>query len=191
MITGLSKLIEPVRQAEHVTRMRKLIGLAVVFLAKETEIVDHSIAEMDNVNATLEIGGFVFVFFLYFGLFVFQENGGGKVIKREISYDQSDKDDFDTILAEERVVISHLNKVKAISDYPKSYQYICKTMTTILLAISIMGIAFAGFAVRLFFIKDSSVHGGCAGKNPLLAKEGVACGVCGQIPATEGCGEEN
>lgn len=63
-------------------------------------------------------------------------------------------------------------------------------MTTIILAIAIMGIAFAGFAVRLFFIKDSNVRGGCAGKNPLLAQEGVACGVCGQVPLTEGCGKE-
>jgi hypothetical protein len=64
-------------------------------------------------------------------------------------------------------------------------------MTTILLAICIMGIAFAGFAIRLFFIKDAKVRGGCAGKNPLLMKEGVACGVCGQVPAKEGCGEED
>jgi len=64
-------------------------------------------------------------------------------------------------------------------------------MTTIILAITIMGIAFAGFAVRLFFIKDSDVRGGCAGKNPLLDEEGVTCGVCGRVPLAEGCGEED
>lgn len=53
-----------------------------------------------------------------------------------------------------------------------------------------MGIAFAGFAVRLFFIKDSDVRGGCAGKNPLLNEEGVTCGVCGRVPLAEGCGED-
>ena len=63
-------------------------------------------------------------------------------------------------------------------------------MTTIILAVAIMGIAFAGFAVRLFFIKDADVRGGCAGKNPLLNEEGVACGVCGRVPAAEGCGED-
>lgn len=64
-------------------------------------------------------------------------------------------------------------------------------MTTIILAIAIMGIAFAGFAVRLFFIKDSAVRGGCAGKNPLLSVEGVTCTVCGREPAAEGCAEED
>lgn len=63
-------------------------------------------------------------------------------------------------------------------------------MTTILLAISIMGLAFAGFAVRLFFIKDADVRSGCAGRNPLLNEEGVTCTVCGRIPVEEGCGED-
>ncbi|MBI1222702.1 MAG: membrane or secreted protein [Bacteroidetes bacterium] len=63
-------------------------------------------------------------------------------------------------------------------------------MTTIILAVAIMGIAFAGFAVRLFFIKDADVRGGCAGKNPLLNEEGVTCTVCGRTPTTEGCGED-
>lgn len=63
-------------------------------------------------------------------------------------------------------------------------------MQTVLLAVGIMGIAFAGFAIRLFFFKDADVRGGCAGKNPLLNQEGIACGVCGRIPSKEGCGED-
>ncbi len=63
-------------------------------------------------------------------------------------------------------------------------------MTTIIVAVSLLGIAFAGFAIRLFFIRDADVRGGCAGKNPLLNDEGVTCSVCGRVPATEGCGEE-
>ena len=63
-------------------------------------------------------------------------------------------------------------------------------MTTIIVAVSLLGIAFAGFAIRLFFIRDADVRGGCAGKNPLLNDEGVTCSVCGRVPAKEGCGEE-
>lgn len=63
-------------------------------------------------------------------------------------------------------------------------------MQTIILTVGLLGIGFALFAIRLFFVKDSDVRGGCAGKNPLLADEGVTCTVCGRVPAQEGCAEE-
>lgn len=63
-------------------------------------------------------------------------------------------------------------------------------MQTIIITILVLGIAMAGFAVRLFFVKDAEVRGGCAGKNPLLRQDGVACGVCGQVPSVEGCGDQ-
>ena len=53
-------------------------------------------------------------------------------------------------------------------------------MTTILLSLAILGIGFALFAVRLFFVKDADVRGGCASKNPLLLKDGIICTACGQ-----------
>lgn len=45
-------------------------------------------------------------------------------------------------------------------------------------------------AVRVIFIKGAEARGGCAGKNPLLAEEGVACGLCG-AKADEVCKKED
>lgn len=61
--------------------------------------------------------------------------------------------------------------------------------TTLLFILGFTAIAFLGMAVRLFFIKDAEVRGGCASKNPLLAEEGVRCGMCG-APVGEACQKE-
>ncbi|HYG17047.1 MAG TPA: hypothetical protein VEC12_14915 [Bacteroidia bacterium] len=63
-------------------------------------------------------------------------------------------------------------------------------MATIILTLSILGIGFALFAVRLFFVKDAEVRGGCASKNPMLLKDGITCTVCGQN-VTETCERAN
>lgn len=55
--------------------------------------------------------------------------------------------------------------------------------------ISIFLIAMLGMAIRLVFIKGAEARGGCAGKNPLLAEEGVACAMCGAKP-DEACKED-
>lgn len=57
------------------------------------------------------------------------------------------------------------------------------------LIISIFLIAVLGMAVRVIFIKGAEARGGCAGKNPLLADEGVACSMCGAKP-DEACKED-
>ena len=44
-------------------------------------------------------------------------------------------------------------------------------------------------AVRLFLVKNGEVRGGCAGKNPMMQEEGVACTMCGAMP-TEECKSE-
>lgn len=62
-------------------------------------------------------------------------------------------------------------------------------MKSFLLIIGFLALAFLGMAVRLLFIKDSEVRGGCASKNPLLAEDGVKCGMCG-APAGEACQKE-
>jgi hypothetical protein len=62
-------------------------------------------------------------------------------------------------------------------------------MVTVLLAIGILGIGILGMAVRLLFIKNAEVRGGCASKNPMLAEQGVVCGVCG-AKVGEPCGDE-
>ncbi len=44
-------------------------------------------------------------------------------------------------------------------------------------------------SVRLFLVKNGEVRGGCAGKNPMMQEEGVACTMCGAMP-TEECKSE-
>ena len=53
------------------------------------------------------------------------------------------------------------------------------------LIFSVLAIALVGMAVRLLFIKNGEVRGGCAGKNPMMQEEGVACSMCGALPAEE------
>jgi hypothetical protein len=62
-------------------------------------------------------------------------------------------------------------------------------MATFLIAIILLGIGILGMAVRLLFIKNSEMRGGCASKNPMLMEEGVVCGVCGKVP-TGACADE-
>lgn len=57
------------------------------------------------------------------------------------------------------------------------------------LIISIFLLAVLGMAVRVIFVKGAEARGGCAGKNPLLAEEGVACAMCGAKP-DEACKED-
>ncbi|HRR09910.1 MAG: hypothetical protein JNN12_15725 [Bacteroidetes Order II. Incertae sedis bacterium] len=46
----------------------------------------------------------------------------------------------------------------------------------------ILGVAFALMSVRVLFKKDGEFHGTCATNNPMLNKEGLACGACGRKP---------
>ncbi len=51
-----------------------------------------------------------------------------------------------------------------------------------LLTIALLGLAFAGIAIKILVKKEGKFAGTCAGNNPLLRDEGVACGVCGARP---------
>lgn len=51
-----------------------------------------------------------------------------------------------------------------------------------LLTIGLLGLAFAGIAVKILVKKDGQFAGTCASNNPLLQEEGAACGVCGARP---------
>jgi len=61
---------------------------------------------------------------------------------------------------------------------------------TVIIASIFLVLAIGLFSVRLFFVKNGEIRGGCAGKNPLLTKEGVACGMCGKVPVNGECGDE-
>jgi len=52
----------------------------------------------------------------------------------------------------------------------------------ILLAIALIGLAFAGIAIKILVKKNGKFAGTCSSNNPLLQKEGASCGVCGAKP---------
>ena len=55
-------------------------------------------------------------------------------------------------------------------------------MKSILISILLLGLCFAGIAVKLLFKKDGEFSGTCASNNPLLNKEGENCSFCGARP---------
>ena len=60
----------------------------------------------------------------------------------------------------------------------------------ILIAIALLGLGFAGIAVKILLKKNGKFAGTCASNNPLLQDEGVSCSVCGATPE-EQCKKED
>jgi len=63
-------------------------------------------------------------------------------------------------------------------------------MILILLTIGLLGLAFAGIAIKILVKKGGEFSGTCASNSPFLNKEGEACGLCG-APAEERCKNED
>jgi hypothetical protein len=55
-------------------------------------------------------------------------------------------------------------------------------MMLILIAIGLLGLAFAGLAIKILLKKNGEFSGTCASNNPMLREEGASCGVCGARP---------
>lgn len=55
-------------------------------------------------------------------------------------------------------------------------------MTVFLLAVILIGIGFAGIAVKIWAQKDGEFAGTCASNSPFLNKEGEPCSFCGARP---------
>lgn len=55
-------------------------------------------------------------------------------------------------------------------------------MELILISIGLLGLAFAGIAVKILLKKDGKFAGTCASNNPLLNEDGAPCGLCGARP---------
>lgn len=55
-------------------------------------------------------------------------------------------------------------------------------MTVVLISIVLVGLAFAGIAIKILVKKNGRFSGTCSSNNPLLQKEGGACGICGARP---------
>ena len=62
-------------------------------------------------------------------------------------------------------------------------------MKVTLLAIGLLGLAFAGIAIKLLVKKDGKFEGTCASNSPFLNKEGEPCSFCGAEPGDK-CGNE-
>lgn len=55
-------------------------------------------------------------------------------------------------------------------------------MKEVLIAIVILGLGFAGIAIKILIKKDGKFSGTCASNNPMLNKDGEACSMCGAMP---------
>jgi len=57
-------------------------------------------------------------------------------------------------------------------------------MKLLLLTFGLLSLAVIGIAIKIWAKKDGNFAGTCASQNPMLNKDGEACGFCGK-PADE------
>ena len=55
-------------------------------------------------------------------------------------------------------------------------------MALLLISLSLLALAFAGIAIKIWAKKGGEFAGTCASNNPLLQEEGASCGLCGARP---------
>lgn len=55
-------------------------------------------------------------------------------------------------------------------------------MDVFIIAVILLGIGFAGIAIKIWAKKGGEFAGTCASNNPLLQEEGATCGLCGAKP---------
>ena len=53
-------------------------------------------------------------------------------------------------------------------------------MKLLLITLVLLGLGFAGIAIKIWAKKDGEFAGTCASQNPMLNKNGEACGFCGK-----------
>lgn len=63
-------------------------------------------------------------------------------------------------------------------------------MAAVIAAILLLGIGFAGIAIKLIVKKDGKFAGTCASNSPFLNEEGKPCSFCGAMP-DEKCQKTN
>ncbi len=52
----------------------------------------------------------------------------------------------------------------------------------LLITLLLLGLGIAGIAIKIWAKKDGKFAGTCASQNPMLNKDGDACGFCGKTP---------
>jgi rRNA maturation endonuclease Nob1 len=55
-------------------------------------------------------------------------------------------------------------------------------MEVFLVAAALLGLGFAGIAIKIWAKKDGEFSGTCASNSPFLNEEGKACSFCGAAP---------
>ena len=58
-------------------------------------------------------------------------------------------------------------------------------MELVLISVVLLGLAFAGIAIKIIVKKDGKFAGTCASQSPFLNKEGEACSLCGKLPSQQ------
>ncbi|MGX1024874.1 membrane or secreted protein [Psychroflexus sp. MBR-150] len=58
-------------------------------------------------------------------------------------------------------------------------------MELLIITIILLGLAFAGIAIKIWGKKDGKFAGTCASQSPFLNKDGEACSFCGKSPAEQ------
>lgn len=59
-------------------------------------------------------------------------------------------------------------------------------MKLLLLTLGLLGLGFAGIAIKIWAKKDGKFAGTCASQSPFLNKSGEPCGMCGKMPEEMG-----
>lgn len=60
-------------------------------------------------------------------------------------------------------------------------------MKLLLLSISLLALAFAGIAIKIWAKKDGKFAGTCASQSPFLNDSNEPCGMCGKMPDEQEC----
>ena len=63
-------------------------------------------------------------------------------------------------------------------------------MKLVFITIGLLGLGFAGIALKIWAKKDGAFSGTCDSQSPFLNKEGEACGMCGKLPSEQECRNE-
>lgn len=60
-------------------------------------------------------------------------------------------------------------------------------MKLFLVTFSLIALAFAGIAVKIWAKKGGEFSGTCASQSPLLNKNNETCSYCGKLPSEQNC----
>ena len=60
-------------------------------------------------------------------------------------------------------------------------------MELFLITFLLLGLAFAGIAIKIWSKKDGEFSGTCASQSPFLNKDNQPCGLCGKMPEEADC----